>query len=118
MDECRDALARDRDRITRGVLGAARWEAATRQPCAPLRPYVRSIVGFDEFVPRVQIRRQFPEPFVVLIIEFGPPLRVTSGGDERNAARHALGFAAAIGEQFADTEHEGRQRGVQVESRG
>ena len=88
---------------------------ASREPCAPLRPYVRSLVGFDEFLPRAQTRRQFPEPFVVLIIEFGPPLLVTLGADERRMARHELGFVAGLGDEFADTEHEGRQRGVQVD---
>lgn len=101
--------------ITRGAIGGARWELASREPCALLRPYVRSLVDFDEFVPRPQTRRQFPEPFVVVIVEFGPPLRVTPGADARNAARHALGFVAGLGDLFADTEHEGRQRGVQVD---
>jgi len=73
------------------------------------------MVGFDEFAPCPEIRRQFPEPFVVLIFEFGSPLRVTMGADERTAARHAGGFAAGLGDVFADTEHEGHQRGVQVD---
>jgi AraC-like DNA-binding protein len=101
--------------ITRGALGDGRFEFATREPCALLRPYVRSLVGFDEFVPRPQTRRQFPEPFVVMIVEFGPPLRVTMGDDARTAARHELGFVAGLGDVFADTEHERRQRGVQVD---
>ena len=101
--------------ITRGALGEGRWEMASREPCALLRPYVRSLVGFDEFTPRAQTRRQFPEPFVVVIIEFGEPLRVTLGADERNATRHELGFVAGLGDVFADAEHEGRQRGVQVD---
>ena len=69
-------------------LREGRREMASREPCALLRPFVRSLVGFDDFVPRVQTRRQFPEPFVVVIIEFGPPLLVTLGADaaERGAA--------------------------------
>jgi len=102
-------------RVARGGAGGGLWEMASREPCALLRPYVRSLVGFDEWLPRRESRRQFPEPFVVLIIEFGPPLRVTLGGDERSAARHSGGFAVGLGDQFAITEHDGGQRGVQVD---
>jgi len=102
-------------RVARGGAGSGLWEMASREPCALLRPYVRSLVGFDEWLPRRESRRQFPEPFVVLIIEFGPPLRVTLGGDERSAARHSGGFAVGLGDQFAITEQDGRQRGVQVD---
>lgn len=104
-----------RTRIARGAIGSGLWEMASREPCAPLRPYVRNFVGYEEWVPRPESRRQFPEPFVVLIAEFGPPLRVALGGDSRAAARHSGGFAAPLGDVFAITEHEGRQRGVQVD---
>ncbi len=104
-----------RTRIARGAIGGDSWELATREPCALLRPHVRGLVGYDERVSRPHSRRQFPEPFVVLILEFGPPLRVTLGGDERTAARHSGGFVAGLGDLFAVTEHEGSQRGVQVD---
>jgi AraC-like DNA-binding protein len=107
--------ARTRDRIARGAMGDTLWEAASREPCAPLRPHVRSLAGFDERRTRPESRRQFPEPFVAVIIEFGPPLRVRPRGDERTAARHAGGFVAGLGDAFAITEHEGRQRGIQVD---
>jgi AraC-like DNA-binding protein len=42
-------------------------------------------------------------------------LRVALGGDARSAARHPGGFVAGLGDRFAITEHEGRQRGVQVD---
>lgn len=104
-----------RTRMARGEIGDALWERATREPCELLRPHVRSLVGFDEWLPRPQSRRQFPEPFVVLIVEFGAPLRVTLGGDGRTAGRHPGGFVAGLGDAFAVTEHQGRQRGVQVD---
>lgn len=90
-------------------------ERAGRTPCEPLRRHVRSIEGYAERSTGPRSRRQFPEPWIVVIIEFGPALRVTLGGDERNAARHPGGFVAGLGDQFAITEHEGRQRGVQVD---
>ena len=98
-----------------GVRDGVVFERASRTPCAPLRRHVRSIEGYAERSPVPRSRREFPEPWVVVIIEFGPPLRVTLGGDERNAARHPGGFVAGLGDQFAITEHAGCQRGVQVD---
>lgn len=102
-------------RIARGAFGGSLWEMATRAPCEALAPYVLRLVGYDERSPRPQSQRQFPEPFFVLIVEFGPPLSVTLGGDARTTVRHEGGFAAALGDRFAVTEHGGRQRGVQVD---
>ncbi len=104
-----------RIRIERNVLGGSRWEMASREPCALLRPYVRSHVGYDERSTCPRSRRQFPEPLVVLIIEFGTSLRVRLGGDGRTAAHHTGGFVSGLGDEFAITEHEGHQRGVQVD---
>ena len=78
-------------------------------------PGVRSLVGFDERSPLPEVRRQFPEPWIVVIIEFGSPLRVTLGGDVRSTARHPGGFVAGLGDRFAVTEHDGCQSGVQVD---
>jgi AraC-like DNA-binding protein len=91
------------------------FERARRTPCAALRRHVRSIEGYDERTPGPRSHREFPEPWIVVIIEFGPTLRVALGGDERNAARHPGGFVAGLGDRFAITEHEGCQRGVQVD---
>jgi AraC-like DNA-binding protein len=102
-------------RVARGATDGDRSEMASRAPRALLRRHVRSLVGFDERSQRPESRRQFPEPFVVLIFEFGPSLRVTLGGDERTTARNEGGFAAGLGDSFAITEHDGHQRGVQVD---
>ncbi len=102
-------------RIARGAIDGSLWERACREPCVLLRPFVRSLVGFDERSPVPRSRRQFPEPFFVLIVEFGSPMRVTLGGDARTAARHPGGFAAGLGDLHALTEHDGRQRGIQVD---
>ena len=88
---------------------------ASREPRASLRPYVRDLVGYDERCPRARIRRHFPCPSVVLIVDFGPPVRVTRGGDPRRSARHPGGFAAGLDGVFATVEHGGRQQGVQVD---
>src|SRR5258706_444936 len=54
--------------------GVLEW--ASRAPCDPLRRHVRSLVGYDERSPGPRSRREFPEPWIVMIIEFGPALRV------------------------------------------
>lgn len=108
-------LRTESTRITRGTAGDSIWETATRQPCELLRPYVRRLVGYDERSPSPQSQRQFPEPFVVMIFEFGPALRVTMGGNERAATRNTGGFVAGLSELYAVTEHEGHQRGIQVD---
>ena len=77
-------------------------------------PGVRSLVGFDERSPAPELRRKFPEPFVVVIIDIGPTLRVQLRG-EPSGARHAGGFVAGLGDAFALVEHTGHQRGVQVD---
>lgn len=102
-------------RITRGTWDGSCWEAAIRPPAAPLRPYVRRLSGYDERAPGPRSQRQVPTPCVVLIVELGPPLRVTLGDDARTTVRHRGGFAAGIGDVFSITRHGGRQRGVQVD---
>src|SRR5262245_55591233 len=92
-----------------------RLETASRAPCEPLRCHVRSLVGYDEQSSGPRSRREFPEPWVVVIIEFGPALRVAMGGDERTAVRDPGGFVAGLGDRFAITQHDGCQRGVQVD---
>jgi len=47
------------------------------------------MVGYDEQSPGTRTRREFPEPWLVVIIEFGPALRVAMGGSERNACPNA-----------------------------
>ncbi len=105
----------DRTRVVRTRVGGSAWELAHRLPRPSLRPFVRKLVGYDERSPRPQRQRQFPEPFVVLIFEFGPTLGVALGDDPRRAVRHRGGFVAGLGDRFATTEHAGRQRGVEVD---
>ena len=88
------------------------WELARRTPCAPLQRHVRSLAGFDERSLRPSSRRHFPEPWLVVIIEFGPPLRVAMGAD---IAHNPGGFAAGLGDRHAITEHGGHSCGVQID---
>jgi AraC-like DNA-binding protein len=101
--------------VTRTEHGGSRWELASRAPGAALRPFVRSLRGYDERAEGPRSRREFPEPWIVLIFDFGSPLRVALGGDARHAPGHAGGFVAGLGDAFATTAHAGRQRGIQVD---
>src|SRR5882724_7894987 len=87
-------------------------ESVSRAPCEALQRYVRGFVGYDERSPGPRSRREFPEPWIVVIIEFGPALRVTMGDD---CAHNPGGFAAGLGDRHAITQHEGHSCGVQVD---
>jgi AraC-like DNA-binding protein len=107
-------LAR-RTRILRGEAAGSRWDMAVRPPAEPLRPYVHGdYVGYSERTNGPSRRREFAVPFVVLIIEFGPPIRVLVSGDERLGSSHVGGFVAGLDERFAVCEHDGFQQGVQI----
>jgi AraC-like DNA-binding protein len=99
-------------RVERVARDGSTFELARRAPCAALRRHVRSLVGFDERSLRRSSRREFPEPWLVVIIEIGAPLRVTLGDE---STRSPGGFAAGLGDRHAITQHEGRSCGVQVD---
>jgi len=107
--------AAPRTQLIEGEFDGSRWEAALRDPIAPLQPFVRAMVGYYEQSPRPQSQRQFPQPTVTVIIEFGPPLRVAMRGEAASAGRHTGGFVAGLSDAFAVTDHEGEQRGVQID---
>jgi AraC-like DNA-binding protein len=55
-----------------------RWELMIGEPDLGLRPYVTEYQGYVETrAPRPVRRREVPWPGVVLIINFGPPFRIT-----------------------------------------
>ncbi|WP_437599692.1 helix-turn-helix domain-containing protein [Sorangium sp. So ce590] len=107
------ALAQ-RARVTGGTSGESRWELATRPPAARLRPYIRDYSGYTEEAPGPLRRVEFPVPQVVVIIEFGPPIRVFDAGADGRHALYPGGFVAGLGDTFTLTEHDGFQRGLQV----
>jgi AraC-like DNA-binding protein len=51
---------------------------------------------------------------VVVVFEFGPPIRVFEAASEVRWARHRGGFVAGIGDEFTVTEHAGFQAGLQL----
>jgi AraC-like DNA-binding protein len=102
-------------RLLRGQTGDSRWDMAVRLPAAQLRPYVRGdYVGYTEWSGTTNRRREFPGPFVVMVIEFGPPIRIFEAADQRRCSSHRGGFVGGLSDAFALCEHDGFQQGIQV----
>jgi AraC-like DNA-binding protein len=104
----------ERTRVVRMSEGAAQWEVATRAPAPQLRPYIQDLYGYSERTYGLVRRREFPGVFVVVIFEFGPPVRVFDQGDGGVASRFPSGFVAGLDDRFTVTEHDGFQHGVQL----
>jgi AraC-like DNA-binding protein len=111
----RAAADGSRARVVHGQVGSAPWEIATRAPAPGVRAYVRGdYVGYTERSAGVLRRVEFPGAQVVVIVEFGPPLRVYDLGSATRWARHAGGFAAGVGDGPTMTEYDGFQSGLQI----
>lgn len=101
-----------RARVTRSEAGGSAWEIAARELPPRLRAHVRGLYGYSESAPAPCLRREFPLPQVVVIIEFGPPIRVHD--DAGASARYVGGFVAGLHDRATDTAHDGLQRGIQL----
>jgi AraC-like DNA-binding protein len=85
-------------------LGA--WEMVRRVPHPRLGAHVRGYCGYVESVRRPLRRRELPSGDVVVVLGFGPSIRV----DERPLSS----FVAGLHGEHALTEHDGVQHGLQV----
>lgn len=104
-----------RARHLSGEVEGSRWEVALRMPAEGLRRYVLGdYVGYTECTDAPSRRREFPSPVVVLVLEFGPPIRVLVGGDRHRSSSHRGGFVGGLGDEVAVCEHDGFQQGIQV----
>ncbi len=101
-------------RIIRHQSEGSQWELAVRRPALPLQAYIHDICGYSEKSPAPLSRREFPAPQVVVIIEFGTPLRVFAPGSTQSHARYTGGFVAGLDDRFTLTEHDGAQQGIQL----
>jgi AraC-like DNA-binding protein len=86
------------------------WLAASWPVVASLLPFVRRIEGYAERTGAPFARIEHATPSVVVIIELGPPIRVTE-----QQRRFSGGFVAGIGERSTLTAHDGFQTGIQVD---
>ena len=95
--------------------GFASWELASRPVPTRFRGLVRTWLGYSERAAGIRRQRELPGARVVVIFEFGPPIRVSATGSERCETLPRGGFVAAIHRSFAMTEHDGEQAGIQVD---
>src|SRR3712207_4926513 len=90
------------------------WEIISRAPAAPLRPYVRDYAVYVEHLTGVLRRRELPTGDVILIVNFGAPLRVSHPRDTTLPLGRGDGFVAGLHDTYALTEAVGTQRGVEI----
>jgi AraC-like DNA-binding protein len=102
-----------RAQVLRQRAGATRWEMAFRRPPESIRPYVRQYCGYAETTPGPFRRLEFATPQLVVIFEFGPPIRLVDPRDHLST-RYPRGFTAGVGDSFSITEHDGFQEGMEV----
>jgi AraC-like DNA-binding protein len=98
---------------TTGQVGGSRWELVRRPLPPALRPYVRDVCGYSERTPGFCRRAELPAAQVVVIFEFGPPIRIIDPRTSE-AWRFSEGFAAGLDDGPTLTEHDGLQGGFQV----
>jgi AraC-like DNA-binding protein len=82
------------------------WELVRRAPDPQLGTYVRDYCGYVERGATPLARRELPSGEVVVVLGFGPSIRVD--GQRRNS------FVAGIHGSPAVTEHDGIQEGLQM----
>lgn len=89
-----------------------RWELARARPHPRLAACIDAYVGYWERGDGPLVRRELPGPRVVVILDFGPPLRIL---DDAGATVHRAGFVAGLAERFTLTEHLGLSQGIQLD---
>jgi AraC-like DNA-binding protein len=109
------ALPRSRTRVLTGEADGGRWELALRAPALALRGIVADdYCGYTERTRGPSQRRELPVPFVPVIIELAPPIRVYDYGQERRWSSHRGGFVAGLDGRYTLCAHDGFQHGLQV----
>jgi AraC-like DNA-binding protein len=94
---------------------AGRWTMVTGELHPGLRDYVVSWCGFEEWAPGITRRRQVPDSFVPLIIDFLPSYKVAPASAPDAWTLRRFGFAAGMHDRFALTESQGLATGMQID---
>jgi AraC-like DNA-binding protein len=92
-----------------------RWTMVTGEIPPALRDYVVSWCGFEEWTLAITRRRQVPDSFVPLIIDFLPSYKVAPAHAPDAWMLRRYGFAAGVHDQFALTEQQGLASGMQID---
>ena len=93
--------------VSRHASELGSWELVRRAPHPRLGAHIRGYCGYVENTSRPLRRRELPSGDVVVILGFGPSIRV----DDRRRSS----FVAGLHDEHALTEHDGVQHGVQVD---
>jgi AraC-like DNA-binding protein len=102
-------------RVLRNESELGRWELAEGEPAPALRPYLsRPYMGFAEQRPGPMRRREVPSGSIVLVVNFGPPFRI-SGRRDPAGEEHRSSFLAGLTDEYAITEYVGTSHGIQVD---
>jgi AraC-like DNA-binding protein len=108
------AVAEGGLRVLRGRSDGGPWELVYGACHPALAPYVLEYCGYSEQTAAPARRRELPAAQVVMIIDFGPTLRLLDATGARVVAAHPGGFIAGIDDGFTLTETAGRMEGMQV----
>jgi AraC-like DNA-binding protein len=92
--------------VRRYELERGWMEVASRPPHPELHPHVRRYWGFVEVNAAPVRRREIPGRDIVMILSFGPSLRVDDGP--------RTSFVAGLTEASVVTEHDGVSNGIEV----
>ncbi len=94
------------------------WRLVHAPPAPNLRSLVVGYCGYQEKTSAFLCRREFPSGRVVVIIDFGPALRVLDGPSAhagQPVRSHPCGFVAGLHERFVVTETAGAQSGIEIQ---
>jgi AraC-like DNA-binding protein len=94
--------------------GETRWQIASRPTPEVLRPSVRQLAGYTEETNGGLSRFEVPRPWVVVILELGPPIRVHDPNDPARAVQYSGGFVAGLDDRVTLTTHDGYQSGIEL----
>ncbi len=94
--------------------GGGQGERVLREPDPRLGAHVRGYQGFTESRAGVLRRREVPSGDVVLIVNFGPALRLIDPREPTAPAVYRNAFVAGLHESYVLTESTGRSDGMQV----
>jgi AraC-like DNA-binding protein len=100
--------------VIEGSADDVGWKMASRAVEGELSAYVRSFYGYHERCPGAMRRRELPSPQCVVIVEIGPPIRIYDAGQTEQFSRYPGGFVVGLDDRWTITQHEGEQRGVQL----
>ena len=101
-------------RIRHSSIGQSAWESATMPVPPLLRLHVRSWIGTSETSTARCRHREMPGPQVILLFQFGLPVRISGYGAGARHSDHRHGLVAGLYDSFVTVEHDGYDACVQV----